>query len=45
MGEAQYAEFNGIKVASRSPHASGSVSLHLARKHPTIAAQSKGQVA
>jgi hypothetical protein len=45
MGEAQYAEFNGIKVADRRPHAKGGVALYLARKHPAIAAQSKGQVA
>jgi predicted phage-related endonuclease len=38
MGEAQYAEFNGLKVASRSPHGSGSVSLLIARKHPALQA-------
>jgi predicted phage-related endonuclease len=45
MGEAQHAVMGDIKVASRAPHGSGSVSLNLARTHPAIAAQSKGQVA
>ncbi|MCG7592436.1 YqaJ viral recombinase family protein [Mycobacterium sp. PSTR-4-N] len=39
MGDAQYAEFNGIKVATRSPHARGGVALNLARTHPAVAVQ------
>lgn len=36
MGDAQYAEFNGVKIADRRPHAKGGVALYLARKHPAI---------
>ena len=42
MGNAQYAEFGGIKVATRSPHARGGVALNLARTHPAIQASKKG---
>jgi hypothetical protein len=42
MGQAQTAVLdNGIKVATRSPHGSGSVSLNLAKTHPAVA-QAKG---
>ncbi|MBU8834157.1 YqaJ viral recombinase family protein [Mycolicibacterium goodii] len=34
MGNAQYAEARGLKIATRSPHAKGSVALNLARTHP-----------
>lgn len=36
---------NHIKVAKRSPHASGSVALNLARTHPAIQATKKGSAA
>ena len=36
MGNAQHAVLGDRKVASRSPHASGSVALNLARKHPAV---------
>jgi putative phage-type endonuclease len=45
MGNAQYAEFNGIKVADRRPHARGGVSLNLARTHPAVQASQKGTAA
>lgn len=45
MGQAQTALLdNGIKVATRSPHGSGSVSLLLAKTHPATA-QAKGAAA
>lgn len=34
MGNAQTAVAGDLKIATRSPHASGSVALNLARKHP-----------
>ena len=36
MGGAQHAVMGDLKVASRAPHASGSVALNLARKHPAV---------
>lgn len=45
MGNAQTAEFNGLKVADRRPHGKGGVSLNLARTHPAIQAQKKGSAA
>lgn len=52
MGAAQHAilgdptDKNAIKIASRSPHASGSVALNLARTHPAIQqANRKGDAA
>jgi len=36
MGNAQYAVIGDLKVADRRTHASGSVSLNLARKHPAV---------
>lgn len=44
MGNAQHAEFNGLKVADRRPHAKGGVSLNLARTHPAQQTQ-KGSAA
>lgn len=42
MGNAQHAEFNGLKVADRRPHARGGVALNLARTHPAVQATKKG---
>lgn len=51
MGNAQTAiigdpsDKKPIKVATRSPHASGSVALNLARTHPAVQATTKGTAA
>ena len=42
MGNAQHAEFNGLKVADRRQHSRGGVALNLARTHPVIQASKKG---